>query len=184
MRHRKLTRRRRALRVVLAGAIALGAIAAFAVGTGARQTSGAPTILEQPPPVPPVQGLRAASRPNIVFILTDDLSMNLLRFMPHVQAMQRGGLTFENYFVSDSLCCPSRSSIFTGEFPHDTHVFSNFGPGGGFRAFYSHGNQRHTFAQSLQHAGYVTGLMGKYLNGYLDVGGVATDGSRARIVRP
>jgi arylsulfatase A-like enzyme len=179
MRHRKLTRRRRA---ILAGAIALGAVAAFAVGTGASQIPRAPTILEQPLPVPPVQGLRAANRPNVVFVLTDDLSMDLLRFMPHVQAMQRRGLTFENYFVSDSLCCPSRSSIFTGEFPHDTHVFSNFGPAGGFHAFYSHGDQRHTFALALQRAGYATSLMGKYLNGYMNVEGVATDGSRARVV--
>ena len=50
--------------------------------------------------------------------------------MPHVQAMERHGLTFKNYFVSDSLCCPSRSSIFTGNFPHDTDVFTNFGPEG------------------------------------------------------
>jgi arylsulfatase A-like enzyme len=126
----------------------------------------------------------AAGHPNVVFILTDDLSMNLLRFMPHVQDMEHRGMTFTNYFVSDSLCCPSRSSIFTGEFPHNTHVFSNFGPGGGFRAFYAHGDQRHTFASALQRSGYVTGMMGKYLNGYMDVGGVATDGARTHVVRP
>ena len=62
-----------------------------------------------------------------MFVLTDDLSMNLVRFMPHVLAMERAGLTFKDYFVSDSLCCPSRASIFTGDFPHDTGIFSNFG---------------------------------------------------------
>jgi len=116
------------------------------------------------------------ARPDIVFVLTDDLSMNLLRFMPHVQAMQRNGLTFKNYFVSDSLCCPSRASIFTGDFPHDTGVFSNFGPGGGFNAFYKRGDQRHTFPIALQRAGYVTALMGKFLNGYLESPGHAADG--------
>ena len=35
----------------------------------------------------------AAARPNIVFVLTDDLSMNLVQFMPHVLAMERAGLT-------------------------------------------------------------------------------------------
>ena len=40
--------------------------------------------------------------------------------MPHVRQLQRRGLTFSRYFVTDSLCCPSRSSIFTGRFPHDT----------------------------------------------------------------
>ena len=88
----------------------LAAIAGLSTAAGARRAGGAA--------IAPV-----AARPNIVFVLTDDLSMDLLRFMPHVLAMERDGLTFENYFVSDSLCCPSRSSIFTGEFPHDTHVF-------------------------------------------------------------
>ncbi len=109
----------------------------------------------------------SSSRPNVVFILTDDLSMNLLRFMPHLQAMQQSGMTFTNYFVSDSLCCPSRSSIFAGNFPHNTGVFGNVGKQGGFQAFYSRGEERHTFAVALREAGYRTAMMGKYLNGYM-----------------
>jgi N-acetylglucosamine-6-sulfatase len=109
-----------------------------------------------------------AGRPSIVFVLTDDLSMNLLQFMPHVQAMERRGLTFHDYFVSDSLCCPSRSSIFTGDFPHDTGVFSNVGAHGGYHVFYGRGEELGTFAVELRRAGYRTAMMGKYLNGYLD----------------
>ncbi|HET7046666.1 MAG TPA: sulfatase [Solirubrobacteraceae bacterium] len=105
-------------------------------------------------------------RPNIVVILTADLSMNLVRYMPHVVKMQDDGLTFNHYFVSDSLCCPSRSSIFTGNFPHDTKVFNNVGARGGFREFYDRGEELHTFATALQNAGYRTAMMGKYLNGY------------------
>jgi N-acetylglucosamine-6-sulfatase len=115
-------------------------------------------------------GPRAATtRPNIVFILTDDLSMNLLPYMPHVQAMERSGLSFSDYFVSDSLCCPSRSSILTGDFPHDTRVFSNTGIDGGFQKFHDRGEERRTFAVALQAAGYRTALMGKYLNDYLQL---------------
>ena len=106
-------------------------------------------------------------RANIVFILTDDLSMDLLPFMPQVQALQAGGMTFNDYFVSDSLCCPSRSSIFTGDFPHDSGVFGNIGPNGGIKAFYRHGDENHTFNLALQQSGYLTAMMGKYLNGYL-----------------
>ena len=51
--------------------------------------------------------------------------------MPEVQALALRGVTFDNYFVTDSLCCPSRSSIFTGDFPHDTGVFTNGGADGG-----------------------------------------------------
>src|SRR4051794_41948698 len=74
-------------------------------------------------------------RPNIVFILTDDLSWNLVQYMPHVQQMQREGMTFSNYFVTDSLCCPSRASIFSGRYPHNHGVLTNTPPTGGVSAF-------------------------------------------------
>jgi N-acetylglucosamine-6-sulfatase len=100
-------------------------------------------------------------------VLTDDLSMDLLRLMPHVQDLMRRGMTFNNYYVSDSLCCPSRSSIFTGEFPHNTKIFGNFGRQGGFALFHARGEERQTFNVALRRAGYETAMMGKYLNGYL-----------------
>ena len=108
------------------------------------------------------------SRPNIVFVLTDDLSGNLLtpRFMPNVWALSREGTSFSNYFVTDSLCCPSRASIFTGRYPHDTGVFSNSGQHGGYDAFMDHGDQLSTLATDLHAAGYRTAMMGKYLNKY------------------
>jgi N-acetylglucosamine-6-sulfatase len=105
--------------------------------------------------------------PNIVFVLTDDLSTNLIRWMPQVQALEARGITFNNYFVSDSLCCPSRASIFTGDYPHDTGVFTNVGSDGGISAFWANGDEQHTFNLALQNAGYETAMMGKYLNGYL-----------------
>lgn len=115
----------------------------------------------------------AATKPNIVFVLTDDLSLDLLRYMPAVEQMQRQGVSFSNYFVADSLCCPSRSSIFTGEFPHDTGVFANTGKHGGFGAFYARGDENYTFNDALMRAGYNTAIMGKYLNGYLESAGGA-----------
>jgi arylsulfatase A-like enzyme len=108
-----------------------------------------------------------ATHPNIVFVLTDDLSMNLLQYMPTVQSMQHQGLTFNDYFVSDSLCCPSRASIFTGNFPHTTGIYTNVGRHGGFDQFYARGEEQHTFATALHSAGYRTAMMGKYLNGYM-----------------
>jgi arylsulfatase A-like enzyme len=106
------------------------------------------------------------ARPNIIFVLTDDLSWDLVQYMPHVVALQRSGATFSRYYVSDSLCCPSRTSIFTGKFPHTTGVFTNTGDDGGYATFLAHGNEAHTFALALQAAGYRTAFMGKYLNGY------------------
>jgi N-acetylglucosamine-6-sulfatase len=107
-----------------------------------------------------------APRPNIVFVLTDDLAWNLVSHMPHVVALQQAGMTFSHYYVVDSLCCPSRSAIFTGEYPHDDGVFTNTGSDGGYKAYNAHGDQRKSFAVALQKSGYRTALMGKYLNGY------------------
>src|SRR5689334_8971437 len=59
------------------------------------------------------------SRPNIVLVLTDDLSNNLVRSMPAVGQLKKDGSSFSRYYVVDSLCCPSRTAIFTGEYPHN-----------------------------------------------------------------
>lgn len=116
-------------------------------------------------PSPPLSLTGAPS--NVIFVLVDDLSNNLLSHMPNVQQMKRDGMTFENYFVSDSLCCPSRSTIFTGKYPHNTGVFTNTEPDGGFPVFKERGNDKETFAVALQAAGYQTAMMGKYMNLYL-----------------
>jgi arylsulfatase A-like enzyme len=148
--------------------LSLAAVAAVSLVAGVATASqgSEPARVESAPAPAPREVTAKSTRPNVVFVLTDDLSMNLLRYMPHVEAMQRTGMTFNNYFVSDSLCCPSRASIFTGNFPHDTHVLNNTGRHGGFDQFYSRGEEQHTFAVALQNAGYRTALMGKYLNGY------------------
>ncbi|HEX4019028.1 MAG TPA: sulfatase [Frankiaceae bacterium] len=108
--------------------------------------------------------------PNIVFILTDDLSWNLItpQIAPHITALEKQGETFNHYFVADSLCCPSRSTIFTGLFPHDTKVTTNMAPDGGYAKFQTEGLDHKTFAVALHSAGYATSMMGKYLNGYGD----------------
>ena len=112
-------------------------------------------------------GMQPAGPANVVFILADDFSWNLVQYMPNLLQMQKDGMTFENYFVTDSLCCPSRTSILTGRFPHDSGVFTNTGTDGGYATFKKKGNETLTFANVLtEAAGYRTALMGKYLNGY------------------
>lgn len=110
---------------------------------------------------------RTGGRPNFVFVLTDDLSWNLVQYMPHVLAMQKTGTALQNYYVVDSLCCPSRSAILTGEYPHNDGVFTNGGDDGGYQTFNSRKNEVNTFGVALHKVGYQTGFMGKYLNGYL-----------------
>jgi arylsulfatase A-like enzyme len=103
---------------------------------------------------------------NIIFILTDDLAWNLVKYMPNVKKMQQAGVTFTNYFVTDSLCCPSRTSMFTGKYPHNSGVFTNSGDDGGYATYLRLGNDPETFAVTLHESGYRTAMLGKFLNGY------------------
>jgi N-acetylglucosamine-6-sulfatase len=145
----------------------------FGQGNAAQKSglpeSAAPSTTPPPPATLPV-GAPAqrgeTGSPNFVFVLTDDLSWNLVQYMPHVLNMQKDGMTFTNYFVTDSLCCPSRSSIFTGRYPHNTGIFRNQGADGGYLAFHNRGHEGATFATALSAAGYRTAMLGKYLNGY------------------
>ena len=116
----------------------------------------------------------AAAGPNFVLILVDDFSMNLMpddlddlaKSMPNLARMRAEGMTFDNYFVTDSLCCPSRTSIFTGLLPHNSGVITNTGKDGGLGAFMIHGDDAKSFAVALHNGFYATAMMGKYLNGY------------------
>ena len=64
------------------------------------------TIVALATPVAPDVASVASTRPNIVFILTDDLSWNLiaLQIAAHI-VLEHEGQTFTNYYVADSLCC-------------------------------------------------------------------------------
>ena len=115
--------------------------------------------------------VQAAQRPDIVLILMDDFSTELLRSMPQAQRMKREGAFYHNAFVVDSLCCPSRSALLTGQTPHQTGVLTNTPnsadqPIGGYPAFVANGNARRSFNLKLQQSGYTTGFVGKFLNVY------------------
>lgn len=65
------------------------------------------------------------ARPNVVFILTDDqdLRMNSLDFMPHLQKhLVQEGTLYERHYATIALCCPSRVSLWTGRAAHNTNV--------------------------------------------------------------
>ncbi|MEJ7832427.1 MAG: sulfatase-like hydrolase/transferase [Nocardioides sp.] len=110
-------------------------------------------------------------QPDIILIVMDDFSMELLETMPQAEQMAAEGATFANSFVVDSLCCPSRTSLLTGQTPHQTGVLTNTpndtdDPIGGYAAFVANGNDQRQFSLSLQGGGYHTGFIGKFMNGY------------------
>lgn len=85
--------------------------------------------------------------------------------MPTVRTELIGkGVNFTQAFVSNSLCCPSRASTLTGQYSHTNGVWRNVPPNGGYKTFLPH--ETDTVATRLHAAGYTTGLVGKYMNGY------------------
>ncbi|HEY3765422.1 MAG TPA: sulfatase-like hydrolase/transferase, partial [Gaiellales bacterium] len=147
-------------RKVAIGLIVL--IAAAAVLATARIADGGKSGSAGPKVV-----IAKTTRTNVIVILTDDQRSETLASMPNVQKyLVKHGVTFENSFVSDSLCCPSRASILTGNYAHTTGVYDNRPPHGGAPTFRKLGDDKSTIATWLQAGGYDTGLFGKYLNSY------------------
>ena len=107
------------------------------------------------------------SKPNVLFILTDDLDLHEISHMPNLGSLLIDhGVTFSHYFVSVSLCCPSRSTTLRGQYSHNTGVETNGGSNGGFETAHRLGIEKSTIATWLQGNDYRTALVGKYLNGY------------------
>lgn len=108
----------------------------------------------------------ATGPPNVVVILTDDQRYDGVASMPNVKRLLVAhGVRFTHAFDNNPLCCPARATILTGQSSGHTGVWWNVnGPDGGFTAFQPHEGQ--TLATWLQGAGYRTGLVGKYMNGY------------------
>ena len=104
-------------------------------------------------------------RPNIVLIMDDDQSVNLQKFLTKTNAAIAGkGVTFDNSFVNYSLCCPSRSTMLTGQYAHNHGVRSNTPPTGGYSKLAP--TMSNTLPVWLQRSGYYTAHIGKFLNGY------------------
>ena len=112
------------------------------------------------------------TKPNIVFILTDDMRKDDLRYMPKTRSLLRDkGMSFSNAFVSNALCCPSRATTMRGQYAHNTRVWTNENVGGldaGGQAYRNKGHEQDNVATRLDAAGYRTALIGKYLNGLKD----------------
>jgi arylsulfatase A-like enzyme len=128
--------------------------------------------------IAPTTAAQAASPPNVVIIMTDDQRWDTVtsQYMPQLTRIlsHNPSITYTNSFVTNSLCCPSRTSILTGDYSHTTGVYGNGGQWGGFNSFtappegnsISSINDTTTIAVDMQQAGYRTALFGKYLNGY------------------
>ncbi|WP_139958971.1 sulfatase family protein [Flavicella sediminum] len=98
--------------------------------------------------------------PNIVLIIADDVSWNDIGpyghksvRTPNLNKLAKEGMTFTEAFLTTSSCSPSRTSIISGLYPHNTDAEQLSWP---------LPEDKKTFVQELKNAGYWTGLAGKY----------------------
>jgi len=103
-----------------------------------------------------------SGRPNIVFFLTDDqrwdgmsCAGNEILRTPNMDRIAKEGVRFENMFVTNALCGPSRASFLTGKYSHSHGLRRN--------GMYLSKNQK-TFPEVLKEAGYETAFIGKWHN--------------------
>jgi arylsulfatase A-like enzyme len=97
--------------------------------------------------------------PNVLIIVTDDQRKGTLGVMPHTKRLfRRQGVTFPNAYVSTPLCCPSRTSILTGQYAHNHGVRTNM------QATSLDTNS--IVPRYLADAGYENAIFGKFLNAW------------------
>jgi len=99
------------------------------------------------------------TRPNILYIMADDHAAHAISAYgsrinrtPQIDRLARGGMRFDDCFVTNSICTPSRAAILTGKYAHvnGVPVFNRFD------------GRQPTLAKHLQAAGYHTGMIGKW----------------------
>lgn len=110
-------------------------------------------------------GAESTTRPNIIFILIDDLRWDEVDYpfvkIPNIQRIAREGVRFRNAFVTTPLCSPSRASYLTGQYAHKHGITDNT----------DHSPRSHeliTFLRLLHDAGYETAFLGKWHMGVDD----------------
>ncbi|KAI0883263.1 Arylsulphatase [Annulohypoxylon maeteangense] len=143
---------------------ALVRTAATAIGFGAAVTASDPGQV----PLGHSRGPQPQRRqPNVVFVLTDDQDVHLgsLDYMPLVKKhLLDQGTYFSSHYATTAVCCPSRVTIWTGKFAHNTNVTDVSPPYGGYPKFVAEGFNDNYFPVWLQQAGYNTYYTGKLFN--------------------
>src|SRR3954469_23760487 len=115
----------------------------------------------------------AAEKPNVIFILADDLGYGEVGCFgqkiiqtPNLDRMAREGMKFTQFYAGNTVCAPSRCVLMTGK--HVGHC-SVRGNARGAKQALLPGEK--TVANLFREAGYATGLIGKWGLGDFEPGG-------------
>ena len=122
-----------------------------------------------------VANARATDRPNVLFILVDDLGWkdigcygHPLHETPNIDQLANSGMRFTDAYAACPICAPSRAAIMTGKFPSNTGFVDNYASQLQDKTL-MRAKQRQflklkevTLAETLKAGGYQTGFLGKW----------------------
>ena len=112
-----------------------------------------------------ISSVQAASQPNVLLITADDLGLQLSCYgdpiaqTPNLDRLAAQSVRFRTAYVSQASCSPSRSTMFTGLYPHGNGQYGLANAGVGFRLH--EGLVDRLLPNVLNRAGYRTGIIGK-----------------------
>jgi arylsulfatase A-like enzyme len=131
--------------------------------TLAEEMATMPSAVQAAAGSPATGGAAGIDRPNIVFVMTDDMREDDLRWMPRTRKLLADrGMDFTDAISPHPLCCPARAQLVTGQYAQNNGVQHNAGPFGGFQAL----DPTREISSWFKQGGYQTGFVGKFLNGY------------------
>ncbi len=156
----------------------LAVCTSLALVTGAGPALAGQTAQEQPRASAPVQ---SAKRPNILFVLVDDMGFADLSIMgnrkvqtPNVDRIAREGVLMTQFYDPAPICSASRAGFFTGRFPAEMNFLSYISGRESNRALGQADwldPKQPNIARMLKDAGYTTAHIGKWhLGGGRDIG--------------
>lgn len=100
-------------------------------------------------------------------VLLDDADVEITESMPRLRSLLMDqGVRFTSHVANTPLCGPSRALLLTGQYAHNTRVYYNNGPEGGYTPWLAGGYDDRNIGPWLKAAGYRTGLFGKYMNDF------------------
>ncbi|HEY6074548.1 MAG TPA: sulfatase-like hydrolase/transferase, partial [Anaerolineales bacterium] len=131
----------------------------LSLGAAASSCATAPSASAPSAPAPSPLVTSTSTHKNIIFIITDDQNVDSLPVMRKLMSYPEGSwVNFTHAIVNDSICCPARASLLTGQYAFVSGVLSD---STGDRL-----DDTNTLPVWLNNAGYRTALVGKYLNNY------------------
>jgi len=113
-------------------------------------------------------------KPNIIFILADDLGWaelgcygNTFNETPNLDRLAKQGMRFTDAYAAAPVCSPYRAALMTGQYPARVGITDYLRPNDK-----NHLSTQHiTLAEALKNTGYTTGIIGKWhLTGYANHG--------------